>query len=175
MALSRGYLIDEPGNAAKIMPYPILSTQTYSLGDMLQKDSNGRLEQPVAVSTAYTSQLIAGMATGGALNDQGVVYAYGSVALWHPELQMALPLYSGTPASAVFNPNMLGNTYGMYNSSGGFPCVNFDDTSNIYFRVIGVLEEDYPGWPTYNGAGTTQYPKVIVVPLKAQCLYSGSR
>lgn len=173
MALTRGYLVDQ--SRGDLLPFPVLSSSTFKEGDMVYFDSSGRLEQLVAVSTAWTTEIFAGVATSNALNDQGVVYPSMDVVVWDTNIRMLLPLYSATPASAVFNPNMIGNKYGLYNSSTGFPCVNLDDTTNVKVRVVGVDAVDYPGWPTYNGAGTTQFPKLLVVPLVAACFLSGGR
>jgi hypothetical protein len=147
------------------------------LGDLLQFDGSGRLEQAIAVSTAWTSQLIAGWSLENALNDQSAVKTSAGIAIAVPDQTIwALPLYSATPANAVWNSNLIGNKYGIYNSSSGFPCVNFDDTSNVKVRVLGVDPNDDSYWPNYTtSSATTQYPKVYVTPLSAACFLSGTR
>jgi hypothetical protein len=173
LALSRGYQSDT-GLPQRNKSFPVTAASTWNLGDILTFDSSGRLQQLIAVATVYTTQVFAGMANENALSDNGKVKPYASISMWLPNVEWVLPLWSATPANAVFNPNMIGNKYGLRNDANGFPEVNFDDTSNTQVVVVGVLEEDYPGWPTYNGAGTTQYPKILVTPLAAHCFLSGA-
>lgn len=174
MALERGYLV-EPGGAGEIRTLPILSTQTYKVGDLLTIDGTGRLQQLVATNTAYTSQVFVGWALTPAVNDQGTAYATGQIQLFKPDLLMALPLYSATATNAVWNSDLLGNKYGFINTTNGFPAVNFDDTTNTKCIIVGVVYDDAPGYLTgTTGAFTTQYPKVIVVPLAAACLLCGT-
>lgn len=181
MANSRGIGVRSPGGLYKITSYPVKSSAVFSYGDFVLFTSTG-LDKMCAASTAFTAATttatsIAGMAQAPS-KDSTSQLQNTSVPVIMPlaDVEFILPLYSATPASAVATPaTQFGTKYGGYQTSGNYPAVNLDDTTNVFFRITDFFMNDLPTWPGAITAGTTQYPWVYVVVLSAASAQSASR
>ena len=120
MALTRGYLIQEPEDS-EIFSYPVYgSTPSFSFGDVLQFTS-GLLTQAIAVSTDYTTTINAGYALQPWKNDQGVLYATCPIVAWRPDLILSLPFYSATADLPGFTDYSMSNrTYRYFSGKPEF-------------------------------------------------------
>jgi hypothetical protein len=176
LALARN--LDYEG-LGRIKAYPVAPSSTFVAGDFLTFDSSGRLQQTVSTGANYgASALIVGRALENALKDDGSLKAHVSVIIAEPGTRFKMPIYHGTPASAVFNSNLLlsaASDYELRNTSGGFPALDISATTNKKVRIVDGESESYPGWPDTVGAGTQQFPNVWVEFMGSACALFGGR
>jgi hypothetical protein len=180
VANSRGVGVRSPGGLYKITSYPVHSNQTFLYGDFVLFSSTG-LNAMCALSTAFTAATttatcIAGQAQAPAVDStSGLPNTSVPVIVPTGDVEFILPLYSATAASAVPKIAQLGTKYGGYQTSGNYPAVNLDDTTNNFFRVTDFYMSDYAGWPNLVTDGTTQYAWVYAVVLSAASMQSAGR
>ena len=100
--------------------FPVASGSTFVKGDFLTLNGSGQLQIAVAAgSNVGSGALIVGMANENALDDSGALRNSVGVIIAQPGTQWKLPIYNATPASAVFNTNMIGAKYELHNNTGG--------------------------------------------------------
>lgn len=153
---------------------------TFAKGMILTCDGNGRLQAPVAAGNNLGGGLLlAGLANEAATGLQGSTAAtlktVVSFMLANPEGRFLMPLYHATPASAVFTPGNAGNAYELRVDAGGALVGDISQNTNTYVRLEGVLAQDYPGWPAYNGVGNVLYPLCEWSFIGSHCLFGGYR
>ena len=170
MALLRN--LDYEG-IARIKSYPVAPASTFLEGDFLTFDGSGRLQQTVGTGANYGSgKIMVGRALENAVKDDGSLKTHVAVLVCEPGTRFKLPIYHGTPASAVFASSTLGTAYELRNTTGGFPAVDISQTSNTKVRVVDGTAEGYTGWPDVSGTSSTQYGEVWVEFIGTSCVLS---
>jgi hypothetical protein len=171
----------------RVVALPEAANQTYKIGDFLTLDSSGRLTQGLstgsnfgASSSGTTANRIVGRAmqngsnssTGGKMAD---------VMIAEPHTEFLLPVYHGTPASAVPKTDYIGLGFEIRYVSGSpnFFAVDVSASTNRKLKVTDMYIPDHTGWdPTVPGfptaASTTQYGQVWCTFIDEQTALSGA-
>ena len=179
--LNRDLRATAVGSGVDLRTYPVNAAETFKKGDILTFTTTGKLTQTLSAAANFgATPYIVGIAMQDATDDNGAVRPSISVLEVKPGTRMWLPIYHGTPASAVFTPGTSNSQSAAgfelrYNSATTGFAVDVSATTNKAVRILDVDPADYPGWPTYNGAGTTQYPHVLVEFIAGACLLTGAR
>ena len=153
----------------QVRAYPEAASQSFKKGDFLTVDSNGRAQLAAAAgssvgATTATLNNLANRIIGRAEAD-----ASGTTGKMLPVLlvegsEFLLPVWHGTPSSAVPNTNQIGKTYELKYVSGSpnYWAIDISATTNPKFKITdmqpGALGHDGwdgSGYPT--AASTVQY------------------
>lgn len=207
-------LITKPYNARGICRterLPIAASQTFKQGDFVMVNSSGQVQQAITsgngsstngAPTAWSSgntNLWVGRANEDAQPQSGDITAipnpklYASVTICEPGTQFLVPIYHATAASAYPNPNLIGNSYELWNLStpavlgtgvswpGNVYSVRIDKTTNVGVVIVDFDPTNYASWPDIGqtaapSTGTfSQYAYAWVEFLGGTCLLSGAR
>lgn len=167
--------------------YPVASGQTILTGDCVVW--NAGLTQAASAganvgATSATTRIV-GRAIENSTRNDGSNKSVIGVMLAEPKTWFQLPIWHGTPASAVANPNQIGIAYELRNSNVGFTGygVDISATTNTKCAIMYFDTTDYPAWPGSQGgttqgvpsAGTTQYPNAWVEFLGSATLCPAGR
>ena len=170
---------------ARTVALPEASTQTFKIGDFLTLDSNGRVQQALSAGTnagassaGTTTNRIVGRAMQNATGTTGKLV---SVILAEPQTEFLVPVYHGTPSSAVPNTNLIGKGFELRYASGtpNFFAVDISASTNPKVKITDIYPPDHtgydpsvPGYPT--AASTTQYGQVWVTFIDEQTALTGA-
>ena len=169
----------------RIVALPEAATQSFKIGDFLTLDSNGRLQQALTAgnnfagsSSGTTTNRIVGRAMQSAT---GVTGKMVDVMIAEPHTEFLLPVYHGTPSSAVPNTNLVGKGFEVRYASGTTPffAVDISANTNSKVKVTDMYIPDHTGWdPTVPGfptaASTTQYGQVWCTFIDEQTALTGA-
>lgn len=133
-------------------------------------------------ATGSTTRIV-GMALNDSTRKDGPSFAMIDVMVAEPGTQFSMPIYHGTPASAVATPNgQIGTAYELRNVGGNYDSVDVSATTNTKCIIVGYDETEYPLWPASRGsttqglttAGTTQYPNAWIEFVSSACALTGA-
>ncbi len=118
------------------------ASETYKVGDPLIRDSNGKL----AIAATSGNNVGSGDIVGTSLHNAADILTgtytpdgMGPYAPWLPGFRASLPLYHGTPASAVMTEAVLDLPTDLeLRNEGGIWCLDVSATSNPKFRVESI-------------------------------------
>lgn len=171
----------------RIVELPEAASQTFKKGDFLTLDSNGRVQQTLSAgnnlgattaSTNNTALRIVGRAEADA---SGVTGRFVPVMVAEPGTAFSLPVYHGTPSSAVPNTSLVGKSYPLRYASGSpaYFALDISTTTDFKAKVVEMIPGpgghdgfDGQGYPT--AASTVQYGNVLVELLPQYCALTGA-
>jgi hypothetical protein len=122
-------------NQANVIECYEAATQTFKAGDFVDLSSG-----KVALSVAAGNTLGANDDPMGiALQDAtGTTDTKILIYKIHPGFRIILPVYHGTPASAVTAIADIGSSFGIRNHTGSIWCVALDETSATKVHVVSI-------------------------------------
>ncbi len=190
---------------------PIAAGQTFKAGDYLALNASGQLIQAATAGDGTSTNgqvgaisgltgLIVGRATEDAqpvANDITIIPTtklYGEFIIAEPGTQFEMPIYHATPGSAYPNPNLLTNSYEIWNLSGANTQVmqtgsswasgygiRIDKTTSPKAQIVDFIPDEYLLWPdvgqsTPPSSGTlSQYARAWVEFIGSACALTGAR
>lgn len=122
-------------NEANIMTGYEAASQSFKAGDFV-KSSSGKIAITAAAGNTYGAN---DDSWGIALEDaSGVTNAKVKIYKIHPGFQIILPVYHGTPASAITAYADISGQFGLRNHTGNIPCVALDETSATKGWIVSI-------------------------------------
>jgi hypothetical protein len=172
----------------RVVALPESTNQTFKIGDFLTLDANGRVQQKLttgsnlgsAAAGAVTDYRVVGRAmqsgtnssTGGKMVD---------VMIAEPHTEFLLPLYHGTPASAVPSTALIGLGFELRYVAGSpnYFAIDVSATTNRKMKITDMYIPDHTGWdPSLPGfptaVSTTQYGQVWCTFIDEQTALTGA-
>jgi hypothetical protein len=180
VALQRYLGISGP-NPVQIHTYPVKSTASFNQGDFVVLTSTG-LDHAAAASASFANPTSnAARIVGRAIDPStvpdgsGAQATYAAVEMAAPGVWFQLPLFSPTSAATTPAMSYIGTKYGGYQTSGNFPSVNLDDTTNVVFMLVDYDADSVTGWPGITTFATQSNPTVWAEVLASGTLCTGAR
>lgn len=170
----------------RVVALPEASGQSFKIGDFLTlEDGTGRVKQGLsansnigASSSGTTANRIVGRAMQNATQTTGKMI---DVMIAEPMTEFLLPVYHGTPSSAIPSTGQIGSGYELRYASGSpnFFAVDVSAATNRKVKVTDMYIPDHTGWdPTVPGFptadSTTQYGQVWCVFIDEQTALTGA-
>lgn len=122
-------------NEANIMEGYEAAGQTFKAGDWVDS-SSGKIALTVAAGNTLGAN---DDCWGIALQDaSGVTNAPVPIYKFHPGFQIELPVYHGTPGSAITAYADIGSSFGIRNHTGNIWCVALDETSATKGWIVSI-------------------------------------
>jgi len=165
---------------ANVRAFPVKTGETFKAGDFVLLTTSGVTAVVAAGSNFGAATTNATRILGQAQNDAvdantNALNTHVDVILAQPGTAFCVPLYHGTPASAVPSLTQIGTDYEMRQVTAGFPSVDVGTTTNKIARIVDFDPNDYTTWPDTTTAGTTQYANVWIEIIGSASLCTGAR